>query len=216
MKKQGIIFDLDGTLINTIYDLSDACNQVLVNHGFTPYPDDAYKHFVGNGMRVLMQRALKPYDEVDEAVIDVYLNEFKEVYSHCYRHRSIVYPGIHELLDQLADRGILAAVCTNKNQRFVKPMLDHYFPGYPFIEWIGERNDHHQKPDPYYPLQIAATMKLNPYAIAFVGDSDVDILTAKASGMFAVGVTWGFRGSEELRLAGADQLISDPLALLEI
>lgn len=210
---KGIIFDLDGTLINTLYDMADSVNEVLVSHGKKTFPDEAYKAFVGNGMRVLIERALATDDR--EAV-DNYLMEFHEVYRRRFMNRSVPYDGIDDVLINLNNKKIPIAVCTNKNEQYVKEMLDHYFPGVQFVSIIGERGDAYIKPSNHYPLEIAAAMGLAPADIAFVGDSNVDILTAKNANMIPVGVTWGFRTRQELLQTGAAYILNTPQEIFAV
>lgn len=210
---KGFIFDLDGTLINTLYDLADSCNELLTNHDRPTHDDQAYQLFVGNGMKVLIERAYGV--PISETLNDALLQEFKDIYERRYLNRSKAYDGVLDLLTNLNIKNIPIAVCTNKNQYYVAPMLDHYFPDVRFVEIIGERGDGQHKPNPHYPLQIAASMNLAPETIAFVGDSNVDILTGINAHMIPIGVNWGFRSEEELRSAGATDVISFPSDLLD-
>ena len=209
---KGVIFDLDGTLLNTLYDLGNSTNRVLNLYGLDSYPVDVYKTFVGNGIRTLVKRAFPPdFENLDEAV-----ERFIQDYSaHCM-DESVPYDGVPELLETLTAMGISIGVCTNKKQELTDMVIEKYFGAFPFVEVIGDRFDGFTKPDSKYPLEIAEKMNLAPEEIIFLGDSDVDIRTAINAGMMPVGASWGFRSEKELRDEGAKHIIHHPSALLDI
>lgn len=204
---RGVIFDLDGTLLDTLDDLADATNEALVKNGCEPHPRTAYRQFVGNGAQKLVIRAA---GDADPTTIQQILTDFKECYRVRLRNKTHPYAGVVSLLQQLDKRSLQLAVCTNKPQAYVSSLLAHYFPGIPFVDAIGDRQDGHRKPDPYYPLQLAKKMQLPASSIVFVGDSDVDMRTGQAAGMVCAGVLWGFRTGAELQAAGADLLLEKP------
>lgn len=208
---KGIIFDLDGTLIDTIEDLGNSMNTILENHGYPIHDLSAYYKFVGNGMRVLVERAI-PKD----ANLDILFEEFVNEYESNLTNKTKPYPNIVDLLEKINNLNIPVGVCTNKKEDLMAQILEHYFSNITFVETIGDRFDGQLKPNPTHPSSIAKKMNLKPSEIAFVGDSNVDIQTAINAGMLPVGVSWGFRSEEELIKTGAAKIIHDPLELLDI
>lgn len=207
------IFDLDGTLLNSLEDLANSLNIVLERKGLPKHSLDAYRHFVGNGMAKLVQRALgEEYSSYYDEVYDEFLNEYEKRFDE----KSRPYEGVLESLETLKERDVKMAICTNKKQSYTDQIIRKFFSGTDFIEVVGDRDDGHRKPSPYYPLKIAEAMNCPVEKIYFVGDSDVDMQTAKNAGMIAVGVSWGFRGRKELEAAGADIVIDHPLELCEV
>ncbi|MBK2404208.1 HAD-IIIA family hydrolase [Erysipelothrix rhusiopathiae] len=197
------IFDLDGTLLDSIDDLGNNLNTVLQRHGLPTYDRTQYKKFVGNGMKKLVERALPSDYEGFERILEEYLDE----YSHHYTEASVPYDKVCETLKTLNQRNIPIAICTNKKQEYTDGIVKHYYGDIDFIATIGDSFDGKHKPNPYYPLTIASKMAIDPSLIYFVGDSDVDMKTAKNAGMIPVGVSWGFRSVEELREHGAQYII---------
>lgn len=201
----GIIFDLDGTLVNTLEDLASSCNVVLRNHGYPTHDVDAYRYFVGNGMKKLLERALP---ETTTESFDTLLAEFLEHYNQHYLEDSSVYPGVTSTLKTLNQMGIAIAVCTNKKQEYSDKMIAHFFGDIHFEAVIGDRFDGLQKPNPAHALEIATIFNEDPKTILFVGDSNVDMMTAQNAGMIAVGVSWGFRPVAELQAHGATRILN--------
>lgn len=203
--KSLVIFDLDGTLLNTIADLGMACNYALEKLGYPPHPISAYNFMVGNGVRKLLERA---QPDADAETIDRLLVHFRQYYDmHCTDHTS-PYPGIRELLQDLVAKGIKVAVATNKYQSAASQIISHFFPDIPFVAVEGQVEDRPVKPDPsvvFAVLNISPTPKAE---VLFVGDSGVDIETARRACVDSVGVTWGFRPVSELRRAYADNIVN--------
>lgn len=197
---RGVIFDLDGTLVDTISDIGDSLNRVLVRHGRAEHDYKAYKTFVGTGAKNLVIKALGNADE--PTVIQV-LREYRAEYKANILAKSRPYEGIPALLDSLKAAGLKLAVLSNKPDDDVKYMISELLPAY-FDVAQGQREGVKMKPDPEAAEDVARTLGLKPDELAMVGDSGVDMRFAKNSGMFAVGVSWGFRGTEELRGDGAD------------
>lgn len=211
---KGIIFDLDGTLLDTIDDLMSACNQVLSADNLPQYNRSDYQRFVGNGMRVLVDRA---YQHTLSAVeLDNKLACFKKFYHQVYCEQTQPYLGVKEALIELQSKGIKLAVCTNKNHQYVAPMLAKFLPEITFVGALGEQPAYPHKPDPTMALILAKQMECLPEEILFVGDSEVDIQTAHAAKMISCGVTWGFREAEVLKKEGATYLVSAPSEWLKI
>lgn len=211
--KQLVIFDLDGTLLNTIADLGNACNHALKSMGFSPHPLSAYNYMVGNGVRKLMERA-EP-DATPETIDDL-LRHFREYYDEHCTDLTQPYPGIPELLRTLRDQGIRVAVTSNKYQKAVDKIIAHYFGDIEFAAILGEVPTRPKKPDPsivFEALSICPTPKKD---VLYVGDSAVDMETARRACVESAGVTWGFRPVSELRTAFADHIVSDPAEILTL
>lgn len=210
--KKLVVFDLDGTLLNTIADLGNACNYALKEMGYSSHPLTAYNYMVGNGVRRLMERA-EPDATPD--TIDLLLGKFREYYDEHCTDLTRPYPGIPELLTELQDKGVAVAVTSNKYQFAVNRIISHYFGDITFAAILGEVPDRPKKPDPsivFEALNIHPTPKRE---VLYVGDSAVDIETARRACIESVGVTWGFRPVSELRSAYADHIVSDPSEILK-
>lgn len=213
MRKKLVIFDLDGTLLNTIADLGGACNYALQEMGFPIHPIQSYRFKVGNGVRKLMERA---QPDSDPETIEKLLVLFRNYYdSHCMDNTE-PYAGIPELLKTLTDNGVAVAVATNKYQSAARKIISHYFPEIPFVAVMGQTEDRNTKPDPSIDFAVLNEYPCPKSEAMHVGDSAVDIETARRACIDSVGVTWGFRPQIELRRAYADHIISDPGQLLEI
>lgn len=200
---KAIIFDLDGTLLNSLHDLANSVNKVLIEHNKAPHPLEKYNQFVGNGVHKLVERAFgSDYEKLEEA-FDSFLVDYTE---NCIND-SVLYEGVLDLLKWANNQNIPIAISTNKAQNLTDKIVEHYFKDIDFVEVIGDRYDGLKKPNPHYPLQIANKMKLKPEEILFVGDSDVDMITANSAGFVALGVSWGFRSEKELLEHGASKII---------
>lgn len=211
--KKLIIFDLDGTLLDTIADLGTACNHALEAKGFHRHPLAAYPYMVGNGVRKLMERA-EPDATSEE--IDELLVLFRDYYDkHCTDYTK-PYDGIPELLRQLTDKGIALAVATNKYESAAKRIIKHYFPDIPFVAVLGQIEDRPVKPDPSVDFAVLLAHPSPKNETMHVGDSAVDIETARRACVTSVGVSWGFRPVTELRKAYADYIVSSPSDILKL
>ena len=208
------IFDLDGTLLDTLKDIADAANRALASRGFPTHPHEAFRWFVGDGSRILMTRAL-PEDQRTDGQIDACLNAFKSNYNDNWDRSTRPYDGIPELIAALMKLEFTMAVVTNKPHQFTGMMMSRYFSGNPFNPVLGQRDGIPKKPDPLQALSAAEEMGHSPEACIFLGDSEVDMETARRAGMQAVGVSWGFRPRRELIDAGARAIIDHPLELLD-
>ncbi len=214
MKFKGVIFDLDGTLINSLKDIADSMNDVLKNHNLPIHETDDYRYFIGEGIENLIIRAL-PEQERTVDNVKSYLTEYRILYKeHCLDNTE-PYPGIEKMLSILWDKGIPTAVLSNKSDRFTRFMVNTIFPENKFITVRGAFEEIAVKPDPTGALIISKNMQLKNNNIIFVGDSAVDIETGKNAGMTSFGVTWGIRPESELIAAGASLLIHKPEQLLE-
>lgn len=210
--KQLAIFDLDGTLLNTISDLGAACNYALKKMGFQEHPISAYNFMVGNGVRRLLERA---HPDADSATVDQLLMYFREYYDvHC-TDTTLPYEGIPELLNELTQRGVAVAVATNKYQSAAEKIITHYFPDIPFVAILGQVTDRPTKPDPSIIFTILSQHPTPKAEVMMIGDSAVDIETARRACVASVGVTWGFRPVSELRKACAQHVVSQPAEILK-
>lgn len=216
---RAFIFDLDGTLLDTLLDIGHACNAVLAAHGYPVHQPEAYRRMVGNGFGKLVRRAL-PADalerlraqEPDERAVDALVDETRAVYAAHLNDATRPYEGMPEALRELAGQGMALAVFSNKPDEYTRILIEAHFPGV-FSVVRGARPDTPLKPDPAGAFAVAADLGMLPAQCFYVGDSDVDMLTARHAGMAGVGVAWGFRGLEEVRAAGAAHLVRHPSEL---
>lgn len=211
---RGIIFDLDGTLLDTLADIGNSTNRVLGRRGFEAHPLDAYRYFVGDGMRMLTERALPAERRTPELIEAV----FREVHAEYDLHWADItrpYDGVPELLGELCRCGIAMSVLSNKPDEFTSAMVKRYFPGIPFTCVYGAGVGIPRKPDPAGALRIAAESAMTPESFLYLGDTLVDMQTAVAAGMFPIGALWGFREEKELREGGAKLLLAHPAEMLE-
>ena len=215
MQYEAAIFDLDGTLVNSLDDLADSANAVLHRHGFPVHDVEAYRYFVGNGSRKLIERILPADHAVDEEFVRDFLAEYKEQYAANLLHKTKPYAGIMEMLEELRRRRIPMAVCTNKHQSAAEVIMEALFPRDMFCEIIGDQDGLPRKPDPRKVLHIMENMGVAGDRTLYFGDTSVDMDTARNAGTFAVGVLWGFRPPEELSEHGADILLKHPMELFE-
>lgn len=207
-----LICDLDGTLIDSLADLGESMNAVLAAEGLPIHPLEAYCHFVGNGVIKLAERALPEDWRAPETVAQM-AGRMGEVYAANWAKHSAPYPGVPQMLDWAADQGLKLGVLSNKLDEFTRIMIPHFFPEVSFAVVAGAREGVPIKPHPQAALAMAREMGVPADQCAFLGDTPVDIQTARRAGMLAVGVLWGFRGEDELRQAGAQVLISHPREL---
>ncbi|MNK00137.1 Phosphoglycolate phosphatase [compost metagenome] len=210
-----ILFDLDGTLLDTLQDLGDSCNAILEQHGYPTHPLVAYKKFVGNGVQKLIERALPEKARTVETITAL-LAAFKTYYEQKPVSHTRPYPGIVSLLQELKSLGYLISVASNKYHEAVIPLMQQYFPDIPFDLVLGHRTGHPAKPDPAIVLDSLEALGINKQNCLYVGDSSVDMDTANNAGVTAIGVTWGFRDEDELRQHGAKYIIHTPSELLNI
>lgn len=215
MTIQAVIFDLDGTLLDTLTDIADAVNRVLAANGYPKHPEQEYRWFVGDGSAMLIKRSLPP-DHRDAKNVQACLERFIADYNQHWHRKTIPYPGIMELLDRLQTRRLKLAVVTNKPHRFAGKMVAHYFPEAAFDPILGLHEGVPKKPDPTQALVAAQQMQVAPHECLFVGDSAVDIKTARRAGMPSIGAGWGFRPKSELIDAGADHIIDHPMEVLSL
>ena len=215
MNYSGVIFDLDGTLLNTLEDIVDSMNTVLSRFGFPEHSIESYKYFIGEGMEKLVSRCL-PADQRDTSVVTRCVTAMREEYGKRWFNKTHSYDGIPELLDLLTVRGIKLAILSNKPDEFTKVVVAKFLPRWKFELVVGSKPSVPKKPDPKAALEIAAALELPSSEILFLGDSSIDMETATASNMYSVGVLWGFRTADELRASGAKALLAKPADLVKL
>lgn len=207
-----VVFDLDGTLLNTIPDIAAAMNRVLFRFGLPQFPEDSFRAFTGNGARVLTQRALAGREELLDQVYPAYLND----YARNNRVNSAPYEGIPELLRRLNETDIGVIVYSNKDDPDTREVIAHYFPDIVFAGVQGSRRDLPLKPDPTALKALMETLGLAPEEGLYLGDTVTDMQCAKAAGIYAVAALYGFQPREELETQHPDAMIGKPLDLLGI
>lgn len=211
---QTVIFDLDGTLLNTIDDLGDAANWVCEQNGWPTHTIDEYKTFVGNGIPKLVERFTPP-DRRDPHTLETALVQFQRRYDAHKEDKTAPYPGIIPLLEALSEGEVTVGVLSNKDHDMARQVIRHYFGGrIAFVQ--GRKQGIAPKPDPTGLFRLMEEMEADPATTIFVGDSDVDIATGHNGYLPAVGVLWGFRTFGELSRAGAEYIVDTPQALAEI
>lgn len=206
------IFDLDGTLLDSLEDIAQAANQVLVEIGLQARPVAEFQTFVGDGVRVLFQRAL-PETLGNEALATRCMELFERFYEDTWHNRSKPYKGINELLNSLETAGVAVAVLSNKPDSFTQKCVSHFFPETRFSAVLGHSPRFPRKPDPSSARWIGESAGVSSDRIAYVGDTNTDMKTAVSAGFFAMGVAWGFRTERELMESGANAVYSTPSEL---
>ena len=207
---KAVLFDLDGTLTNTLRDISSAMNRALRLHGLPEWTEDDYRYLVGNGARTLARRAVRDRQELLEPV----LADYQHYYERHALDATRPYPGIPELLQALNQRDIPCCVLSNKPHADTVNVVGHFFPGIRFAAVRGQTEGVPVKPDPAGALALARELGIAPADFLYLGDTAVDMTCAVAAGMHPIGVLWGFRESKELLEAGAEALIARPEELL--
>jgi len=210
------IFDLDGTLTDTIRAIAHFGNLALGKYGMSPIDVEDYKIYVGDGRDKLIHRILKHHDNDTEEMFEKVRDVYDENYEKDYLYDTDAYDGIRELLEELKKKGIKIAVCSNKPDNVVHYVTDTIFGENYFDEVCGVIDGMPIKPDPYTALKIAEKLGVSPNECLFLGDTNVDIFTAKNAEMTSVGVLWGFRSRTELVQAGADYIAENPHVILQL
>jgi phosphoglycolate phosphatase len=214
MKFKGVIFDLDGTLVNSLEDIADAMNAVLQSLNYPTHSYEDYQYFIGSGLRNLVSKSL-PASQNDENQIENCLNSMIEIYRDACTNKTKPYNGIFELLDYLISQNMKLSVFSNKSDELTKEITATLFPNY-FDAAVGLSVEALKKPNPSEAVGISKILGLKPGEIIFVGDSGIDMQTATNANMLAVGVLWGYRPEEELIANGAKHVLNHPLDLIPI
>lgn len=212
--KRLCIFDLDGTLVNSIEDLADSVNIVLERYRFPLHEIEEYKHFVGDGTLKLIERALPEQERIPDTIEKLH-GEFSEEYRRRAVMKTRPYSGITEVIKILKKRGVILAVASNKPDRFSRYIVDELFEKDSFDMIRGKTDGVPAKPKPDIILGIMKAWGVSAEDTCLVGDSDVDVMTAHNAGIECIGCSWGFRGRQELESAGADFIADDPLKIAD-
>ncbi len=215
MSYRAVIFDLDGTLLDTLEDIGDAANRVLADRGFPTHPIPRYREFVGEGVVRLIKRAL-PESNQDSVTMQMCLEAYQKEYARNWNVKTRPYAGVPDLLDALVARGLKLAVLSNKPDIFTQQCVRELLPGWSFAVVIGASDAFPRKPNPASALEAARRLAVPPEGCLYVGDSGVDMQTARAARMFAVGVLWGFRDRQELQREGAQVLVREPHEVIDL
>lgn len=206
---KAIIFDLDGTLVDSLESISSSMNYLLKKHGFPIHTNEKYKMFVGDGIEELVYRALPETVRESEKLSD-YIEEYRNNYGKMWRKSLKPYLGIDTMLKKLSKTEVKLFILSNKTDYFTKLQVNEIFREINFLEISGAREGVAKKPDPVLALKMVANYKIRPEDTIFTGDSPVDIITALRGHMKPVGVSWGFRSIVELRKAGAENILEKP------
>ena len=212
---KGVIFDLDGTLVNSLEDITNAINVVLKQHGFPTHSVAACQSFIGHGLRDLVVKSL-PKEYQNEEWVNRCFDKIIEVYSDNCTVKTKMYDGISDLLDALTARGLKMAVFSNKADELTKKVVQAVMPKWNFEIVAGLKVEALKKPNPSVALEISEKTAIPVEDFIFVGDTDVDMLTAKSAGMHPIGVVWGYRTKEELTASGAKFILETPLDLIKV
>jgi phosphoglycolate phosphatase len=214
-KVEGIIFDLDGTLVDSLSSIAGAMNRLLSRLGYPEHPVETYRYFVGDGIENLIVRAIPGYAG-DSADISELVRLYRKEYSRIWPEETSPYPGIPEMLNDLTRKGIKMAVLSNKSEPYTREIVRKILPDWTFNPVHGARPGIPLKPDPTVALEICAAMETGPDRTVFAGDSGIDMETGSRGGMIPVGVLWGFREKDELLSHGAGRVVSVPGNMVKI
>ncbi len=213
MKVKAVFFDMDGTIVNSMLDLAACTNEAMARHGYEAKPPENYTKYAGNGIYVMIQRALEPNKVSDEELKEI-RDDFFEIYKEKCTVNTTAYKGVPELVSALKGRGIKVGCITNKVEKIAFKIIDYFFGGMDVV--FGQVDGVPNKPDPLLTLKALKQLDISPDECLFVGDSDVDMQTAANSGTHGVGVLWGFRDEAELRENGAEFIVKSAEEILEI
>jgi phosphoglycolate phosphatase len=213
MPFRALLFDLDGTLLDTLRDIAESVNTVLIHYGHKTHDIDAYRYFVGDGSVNLAWRAL-PETSRNNNTVNAVVQAIDEEYNRRWAAHTTPYKGIPEMLDALTSRGLIKCILSNKSQKFTEMTVARFLPHWHFDMVVGAQPGIRLKPDPAAALSIARQLDIKTDDFLYVGDTATDMKTAIAAGMFPVGALWGFRTAAELKAAGAKYLLQSPFDIL--
>ena len=209
-----VIFDLDGTLVDSLDDLADSVNAALAERGLPTHARDAYRYFVGDGIPALVRRALG--ERGDAASLEACVSAVRREYATRWDRKTRPYAGMVEALAALRARGVRLAVLSNKPHALVMKIVERFFAAGAFYASLGAESGFDRKPDPRGAIEVARRLDVMPKRCMYVGDSSIDMQTARAASMLPVGAVWGFRGAAELLDSGATHLVESPDAIVAL
>ena len=212
---KAVIFDLDGTLLDILSDLGDSMNSVLEVHELPVHDLESYKYMIGDGVELLVKRAL-PESMNDDDNVKEFVAEYRAAYEKNWKNKTRLYDGIVELIDSLCSYDLNLAVLSNKPHDFTQLCVREFLPCEKFDIVLGHRTGKKPKPDPDGAVEITEKLGVSPEQVLYLGDTNVDMKTAVSAGMHPVGVLWGFRKKDELLKSGAKDLLDKPGDLLKI
>jgi phosphoglycolate phosphatase len=210
-----VLFDLDGTLVDSLEDLADSANTMLVRLGYPEHPVPAYRHFVGDGVAMLAERVLPPEARTPQGIAEA-VEQLRAAYSENWNRRTRLYDGVAEMLEDIVASGAAIGVLSNKPHEMTQRVVAHLLTSWPWAVVLGARDGVPRKPHPAAALEAAAVLGVPPACVLYLGDTATDMATARAAGMFPVGALWGFRDERELREAGATVLASSPCEVVRV
>lgn len=212
---KAILFDLDGTLLDSLKDLAFSCNETLVEMDCPSHPIDDYRVFVGNGIQNLAKMIL-PEEKRTEKNIAFCINSIDEIYSQHWKDHSLLYPEVPKLLDELAKRNIQMSILSNKPDHFTQMVCQHFLSSWDFKIILGAKSEFPKKPDPTSAKWVSDQLAIPPKQWLYLGDTDTDMKTASSAKMYPIGACWGFRPAKELEDNGAKFLAQHPLEILNL
>lgn len=212
---KAVLFDLDGTLVDSLESIASASNKVLTELKLTPLPKENYKYYCGDGAADLVRRFLRDGGDKDGQLFDKAYERYQEIFREDCTYKVTVFDGIQELIVRLKEQGIKVAVVSNKPHARTLDVITKLFGTDTFDVVLGQREGVKKKPDPSGPLEVTRILKVLPSECAFVGDTNVDMQTGTNAGMLRIGVLWGFRTREELEENGADEIVQKPIQIVE-
>ena len=214
--KKLLIFDLDGTLADTLPSITHAINLAAEEFGYPQKSNEEVRRAIGNGARMLVKRVMPESEAEDDKKLDSFFDCYEAMYDKTFMEADKCYDGMSETVAELYRRGYMIAVLSNKQDKYVKLMADKLISAEMLSFAAGQRAEYPKKPDPTVPLMMADMLEATPENTAFIGDSDVDVMTGKNAGMISVACDWGYRSHAELEACEPDHLISSPKDLLDI
>lgn len=212
---KAVLFDLDGTLVDSLESISSASNKVLEEFGLTSLPKENYKYYCGDGAAELVHRFLRDGGDKGGQLFDKAYARYQEIFKEDCTYKVTIFDGIQELIVRLKEQGIKVAVVSNKPHARTLDVVAKLFGTDTFDAIVGQREGVKKKPDPSGALEVARILNVSPSQCAFVGDTNVDMQTGTNAGMFKIGVLWGFRTREELEENGADEIVQIPVQIVE-
>ncbi|MEA1973404.1 MAG: HAD family hydrolase [Candidatus Cloacimonadota bacterium] len=213
---KAIIFDLDGTLLNTLEDIADCTNLVMTKNNFPISDLKKYNYFVGNGIEDMVRSALPKSERKKERIVKKCTSQFADIYEDGWHNKTTIYDGISDLIDYINSQELKLAILSNKPDNFTKKTIDYFFDGIEFDAVWGKKEKYLLKPNPESALAMIRELEVKSEEVLYVGDTKIDMKTANNCGFCSVGVLWGFRTENELQENGADYIVNSPSDIIEI